>query len=76
MTIDQAEQTLIASQAAISSYRSLQMEALATIDRGQVATADGAKNLSDGPPEAPTLASTAREPWCEPCAEPRIDLSS
>ncbi len=47
MTIDQAEQTLIASEAAISSYRSLQMEALATIDRGQVATADGAKNLSE-----------------------------
>ena len=47
MSIDQAEQILITAEAAISSFRSLQMRALAVIDRGQVATADGARNLSE-----------------------------
>ena len=47
ISVDQAEQTLIGAEAVISWCRSVQMESLAHVDRAQVATADGAKNLSE-----------------------------
>jgi hypothetical protein len=44
-TVDSLEQILIESEAEISRHRAAQLAALQLLDRAQVATADGARNL-------------------------------
>ena len=46
-SIDQVEQWLVESERLISRIRAKQMEALSELDRAQVATGDGSKNLSE-----------------------------
>jgi hypothetical protein len=47
LSVDALEQILIDEERAISKHRSVQIAALKLIDRAQVATADGARNLSE-----------------------------
>lgn len=46
-SIDTAEQTLIAAELHIARLRAIQMDALETLDRAQVATGDGARTFSE-----------------------------
>jgi hypothetical protein len=46
ISIDQREQRVMAVELAIGRMRALQMDDLAELDRLQVATSDGAKNMT------------------------------
>jgi hypothetical protein len=47
MSVDAAEQTLITAERHIARLRAIQMEALEVVDVAQVATSDGARDLSE-----------------------------
>ncbi|HLV90453.1 MAG TPA: hypothetical protein VKZ47_05195, partial [Acidimicrobiia bacterium] len=46
-SVDAAEQTLITAEAHIAMLRAMQLDAIAFLDRAQVATADGARTMTD-----------------------------
>ena len=67
-SVDAAEQTLITGELMIATIRALQWDAIAFLDRAQVATADGARTMTDwvavkadvSPETARDLVQTAR----------------
>src|SRR5690606_7401340 len=46
-SVDAAEQTLITGELMIATIRAMQLDAIAFLDRAQVATADGARTMTD-----------------------------
>src|SRR5690606_21823223 len=67
-SVDAAEQTLITGELMIATIRAMQLDAIAFLDRAQVATADGARTMTDwvavkadvSPETARDLVQTAR----------------